>query len=178
MERMESIIGSAWIFGDNIDTDSIYPGKYLHIIDPKEMAQHAFEFIKPEFKERVQVSDIIIAGKNFGCGSSREHAPASIKSSGIGAILALSFGRIFYRNAINIGLPVYTFDIDEKTMVEIYSSVFDGDDVELHFDENRLEVYSSGASYKYESLPENLQEIIASGGLVPYLKSKIGSMDD
>ena len=166
------ISGKAWVFGDNIDTDAIYPGRYLHILDQSEMAAHAFEFIKPNFVKNVEMDDIIIAGRNFGCGSSREHAVLCLKENGIGAVIALSFARIFYRNAINCALPVLTFDIEESRIVEIYSSIFDGDEVDLDIPVGVLEVIRSESYFNVNKLPEHLMEIIEHGGLIEHLKLK------
>jgi 3-isopropylmalate/(R)-2-methylmalate dehydratase small subunit len=171
--NLEPIFGNAWMFGDNIDTDCIYSSQHLHILNSDQMASFAFENIKPEFAKKVQHSDIIITGRNFGCGSSREHAILCLKANGIGAIVALSFARIFYRNAINCALPVLTLDIDEKQIVDIYSSIFDGDEVELNFEENSLEAVSSGKKYNLNPIPEHLQEIINDGGLIKHLKKNL-----
>jgi 3-isopropylmalate/(R)-2-methylmalate dehydratase small subunit len=164
--------GKAWVFGDNIDTDAIYPGRFLHIINPDEMAEHAFAFIKPEFNKEVKSGDIIIAGRNFGCGSSREHAVHCLKNSGVGAVIALSFARIFYRNAVNCALPVFTFDTTENDPVKIFGSVFGGDKVELDLEVNSIKVISSGKLLKIEPLPEHLQKIISAGGLIEHLKAE------
>jgi 3-isopropylmalate/(R)-2-methylmalate dehydratase small subunit len=166
------LVGNAWIFGDNVDTDSIYPGRFLHILDRKEIAKHAFEYLKPDFVKKVEPLDVIIAGRNFGCGSSREHAVLTLKHNGIGAVIALSYGRIFYRNAINNALPVITFDMDEKEIVALYSSVFDGDEVDLEFGENRLEIVNSGERFNLKPIPEHLLKIINDGGLIEQLKQR------
>ena len=166
------LVGNAWIFGDNVNTDAIYPGQFLHILDRKEMARHAFQYMKPDFVRKVEPLDVIIAGRNFGCGSSREHAVLALKHNGIGAVIALSYGRIFYRNAINNALPVITFDMEEKEMVQLYSTVFDGDEVDLEFGENRLEIVSSGDRYDLNPIPEHLLKIINDGGLIGQLKQR------
>lgn len=168
--NLDLITGKAWVLGDNIDTDSIYPGRYLHIMDPTEMAKHAFEFAKPAFAKKVEPNDIIIAGRNFGCGSSREQAVLCLKENGIGAVISLSYARIFYRNAINCGLPALTFDVDEKQIVKIYSSILDGDEVEMDFDANVLEVFNSELYFKINKLPDHLLEIILDGGLIEHIK--------
>ena len=170
---LDVISGNAWVFGDNIDTDAIYPGRYLHLLDPSEMASHAFEFTKPKFADDVEKDDIIIAGRNFGCGSSREHAVWCLKENGIGAVVALSFARIFYRNAINCALPVLTFDIEDSRVVEIYSAIFDGDEVDLDLLVNTLEVIRSESYFKVNKIPPHLMEIIEHGGLIEHLKNKI-----
>ena len=169
----EPVYGSAWIFGDNVDTDAIYPGRYLHIIDKEDMAAHAFEFVKPEFVKKVEPEDIVIAGKNFGCGSSREHAVHCIKQNGISAVIALSFARIFYRNAINTGLTAVTLDIDENKLVDLYSNVFDGDDVQLDLEKGILTLESTGAEFPVLPLPEHLRAIIDDNGLIEHMKKKL-----
>jgi len=170
--HLESIIGTAWIFGDNVDTDSIYPGRYLHILDNKQIPRHAFEFVKPEFADKVEPGDIIIGGKNFGCGSSREHAVLALKNSGIGAICAVSYGRIFYRNAINNALPVLNFDIEENDIVLLYSTIFNGDELEVDFSNSRLEKISSGERFDLKPLPRHLLEIIENDGLIEHLRKQ------
>jgi 3-isopropylmalate/(R)-2-methylmalate dehydratase small subunit len=170
------LLGAAWMFGDNVDTDAIYPGQYMHILDKREMASYAFKFHKPAFANKVEPNDIIIGGRNFGCGSSREHAVLSLKHCGIGAIIALSFARIFYRNAINNGIPVLTFDMDPKQVVALYSNVLDGDDLDLNFTENYLEVVSSGERFKLNPLPPHLMSIINAGGLVEYTREQLKRM--
>ena len=161
------ISGRVWKFGDNIDTDVILPGKYLTLTDPRELAQHAMEGVNPEFSRKVKAGDIIVAGRNFGCGSSREHAPLALKHLGIGAVVAKSFARIFFRNAVNIGLPVVICP-------EAYEAVEQGDLVEIDLEGGVLRDLSKGVELKFKPLPEFLVEILSKGGLIPYLKAKLG----
>jgi 3-isopropylmalate/(R)-2-methylmalate dehydratase small subunit len=151
------------ILGDNIDTDVIYPGIYLPIIEPEEMAEHALEGISPQMKEKLKDYRIIVAGSNFGCGSSREQAATSLAYSGVKAIVALSFARIFYRNAINQG--IYPLIVSEKPDLE------EGDEIEV--DLKKGEVKWNGKSIKFEPLPDFLLEIVEAGGLLPYTRGKI-----
>ena len=157
--------GKVWRYGDNIDTDVIIPARYLNSFDPKELASHCMVDIDPTFCEKVQDGDIMVGGKNFGCGSSREHAPIAIKASGVPVIIAASFARIFYRNGINIGLP----------LLEI------GDDVEkIHADDKLrvdpekglIENLTTGDTFKAHPLPGFVQDIANAGGLINYIKTK------
>lgn len=157
--------GKVWRYGDNIDTDVIIPARYLNSFDPKELASHCMVDIDTTFAEKVQEGDIMVGGKNFGCGSSREHAPIAIKTSGVPVIIAASFARIFYRNGINIGLP----------LLEI------GDDVEKIHADDRLRVdpekgtienLTTGDTFKAHPLPGFVQDIANAGGLINYIKSK------
>ena len=170
---LKTLEGKVWLFGDNIDTDTIYPGRYLHILDKTNMKEYAFADLRNDFYSNVQVNDILIAGRNFGCGSSREHAVFCLKESGIGAICALSFGRIFYRNAINNALPVLTFDIYCKNKNKINDILSEGDVVKLNFKKNILYVYSSGHEIKLQPIPHYLLEIIEDGGLIANLKKRL-----
>ncbi len=150
-----------WKFGDNIDTDAIIPGRFLTINDPKELAVHAFEGIRDDFAKNASKGDIIVAGRNFGCGSSREHAPLALIGAGIQMVIAESFARIFYRNSINVGLlPVICPRASEIT---------ETDQVVPHLDEGYLEV--SGKKMPIEPIPDFLRRIIDAGGLVPYAKT-------
>lgn len=151
--------GKAWKFGDDVDTDVIIPARYLVTIDPKELAEHAMEDIDPEFAGKVQEGDIIVAGKNFGCGSSREHAPIALKAAGVSVIVADSFARIFYRNSINIGLPVV--ECPEAT-----AEAEDGDIFEIDTDEGGVLNTRTGKSYSAKPYPEYVQAIIKEGGLM------------
>lgn len=163
---MENIIkGRVWKFGDDIDTDIIIPGRYLVLTDENELAKHAMEGLDPEFYEKAEEGDIILAGKNFGCGSSREHAPIALKAAGISAVVAESFARIFYRNAINVGLPLLESE-------KISSNFTSGDEVELNLDKGIL-TKASGDKYEVIKLPEFMLEILNNGGLIPYLKEKL-----
>lgn len=143
-------------YGDNVDTDVIIPARYLNISCVKELSRHCMEDIDPEFVSKVKEGDIIVADQNFGCGSSREHAPLVIKESGVSAVIAKSFARIFYRNAINIGLPIIEADIEAA----------EGDQLEIDFDHGLIKNLSSGKSAEFAPFPEFLQRIISSGGLL------------
>jgi 3-isopropylmalate dehydratase small subunit len=159
------ISGKVWKVGDDINTDVIYPGKYLPIFEPDEMAKHVMEGYDPEFPNKIGKGDIIVAGKYFGCGSSREQAATCIKYAGMGAVVAKSFARIFYRNAINLGLPILickeTEEIDE------------GDELKIDFTGGVIEDVTKGKKFKVTPLPEFLMTIIGDGGLIPHLKKKM-----
>lgn len=156
---MEKIKGKVWKFGDNINTDAIIPARYLNTSDPGELAKHCMEDAGTEFPEKHSKGDIIVGGKNFGSGSSREHAPISIKAAGISAVIADSFARIFFRNAINIGLPIIELkDISQK--------INEGDIIEIDFDNGILKDLTTGEEYKTQPFPEFMQEIINAGGLM------------
>lgn len=156
--------GKAIKYGDNVDTDVIIPARYLNTIDKKELASHCMEDIDAAFKSKVEDGDIMVAGFNFGCGSSREHAPIAIKESGISLVIAKSFARIFYRNAINIGLAILECpDAAEK--------IADGDKVEADLDNGVIYDRTTGESFKTEPFPEFIQKIITNGGLVESIKA-------
>ncbi len=161
------IKGKAWKFGNDIDTDVIIPAIYLNTTDPEELGKHCFEPIFPNFKERVSKGDIIVAGKNFGCGSSRQHAPIAIKACGISCIVASSFARIFFRNAINIGLPILESE-------EASEKIENGDEVEIDLEKGIIKDLTKNLEFKAEPLPESVLEILASGGLVNYVRRKLG----
>ncbi len=146
-------------YGDNVDTDVIIPARYLNTSSHEELAAHCMEDIDKEFTSRVKPGDILVANKNFGCGSSREHAPIAIKASGISCVIASTFARIFYRNAINIGLPILECDEAAK---EIQS----GDEVEVDFDTGLIRDLTTGKSYQAQPFPEFIQNIIRKGGLL------------
>lgn len=154
--------GRAWKFGDDLDTDAVIPGRYLVINDPKELAQHLFEGVRPEMAASVRSGDIVVAGENFGCGSSREHAPLALKGAGISAVVAKSFARIFFRNAINIGLPLFICSKVDR--------IEDGDSLEIDMAGGLIHNLSRGETYKTTPLPLFLQEIVEAGGLVEYTK--------
>ncbi len=163
---MSVIKGKAWKFGDDVNTDEIIPARYLVTTDPKELAKHVMEDIDPEFPKKVQPGDIIVAGKNFGCGSSREHAPLAIKGAGVSAIIAESFARIFFRNAINLGIPV----IESP---EIARETDEGDIIEIDLENGIVRNLTKGKEYKVPKLPENLQKVLEAGGLMEYAKSRL-----
>lgn len=150
-------------FGDNVNTDDIIPAKFLNTTDPKELASHCMEGISADFAKNVQPGDIIAAGKHFGCGSSREHAPFSIKSAGVSCVIAETFARIFYRNSINIGLPILE-------SAEAAREIEDGGEIEVDFKSGEIRNITSGKIYKSQKFPEFMQKIIAAGGLLNMLK--------
>jgi len=158
------IKGKAHIFGDDINTDDIIAAKYLITTDPKELGSHCMENIAPDFTKKVTVGDIIIAGKNFGCGSSREHAPLALKGCGVAAVVARSFAGIFFRNAINIGLPFLESPEVDK--------IAEGDSLEIDLSSGIIKNLTKGVFYRTQAFPEFLQEIVAKGGLINYVKSK------
>lgn len=151
--------GKSIKYGDNVDTDVIIPARYLNTSDEKELATHCMEDIDKEFKNKAEQGDIIVAGYNFGCGSSREHAPIAIKASGISLVIARSFARIFYRNSINIGLAIVECP-------DAVDGIADGDKVEADLDNGVIYNRTTGASFKTQPFPEFIQKIIANGGLV------------
>lgn len=150
-------------YGDNVDTDVIIPARYLNSADPKELAAHCMEDIDVDFVKKVKEGDIIVADKNFGCGSSREHAPIAIKASGISCVIASSFARIFYRNSINTALPILECD-------EAAKNIKDGDDVEIDFDTGVITDKTTGQKFQAQPFPEFIKEIIKAGGLLNSLK--------
>lgn len=162
---MEKIInGRVWVLGEDIDTDVIYPGKYLPILDPVEMAKHALEGVSPDFPARVEPGDIIVAGMGFGCGSSREQAATCLKMAGVAAVIAGSFARIFFRNAINQGLPLVQADITEKLK--------DGDILTIDFDRNIIGY--PGGEVEFPPLADSVKAIIEAGGLIPAVRQRLG----
>ncbi len=160
------IKGKVWKFKDNIDTDVIIPARYLNTSDPKELALHCMEDYDSEFVKKMDKGDIIVAGKNFGCGSSREHAPIALKAAGISCIIAKSFARIFFRNAINIGLPIYESE-------EAADQCSQGDILEIDSTQGIIKNLTKDKIYKTNLLPEFIQKIIAVGGLREYVKEEL-----
>jgi 3-isopropylmalate/(R)-2-methylmalate dehydratase small subunit len=160
-----NVSGTAHKYGDNVDTDVIIPARYLNTSDPKELAQYCMIDIDADFVKNAQPGDIIVAMQNFGCGSSREHAPISIKASGISCVIAASFARIFYRNAINIGLPI-------MECPEAARAISAGDKVSVNFDTGEIKNETSGANFQAEPFPEFIKEIINAGGLVNYVGAR------
>ena len=158
-------LGHVFKYGDNVDTDVIIPARYLNSFDPQELASHAMVDIDPEFAGKVQPGDIIVARKNFGCGSSREHAPLCLKTAGVSCVIADTVARIFYRNAINIGLPI----IDCPEAAE---GIDAGDQVEIDFDSGRIYNRTKGTEFQGQAFPPFMQELISAGGLVNYINSK------
>jgi len=158
--------GTVFKYGDNIDTDVIIPARYLNTSDPKELAKHCMEDIEPAFVEKVKPGDIIVANKNFGCGSSREHAPIAIKACGVSCVIASTFARIFYRNAINIGIP--TLECEEAS-----KNIEQGDELEVDFRTGIIHNLTKNQTYKVQPFPEFMQEIIKAGGLINYIKKNM-----
>lgn len=158
------ITGKVFKIGDDIDTDQIYPGRYLYLTSPEEISSHAMEDIIPDFSEKIKEENwIMVAGKNFGCGSSREHAPRAILCAGIKAIVAKSFGRIFYRNAINVGLPVLKYS-------DITKKVHQSDFIKINLQNGLITLYNPERKISIEKYPPQLLSILKSGGLISYLK--------
>ena len=157
--------GRVFKYGDNVDTDVIIPARYLNSFDAQELASHAMVDIDPEFVNKVKPGDLIVAKKNFGCGSSREHAPLCLKTAGVSCVIAETFARIFYRNAINIGLPIIECP---QAAQEIEA----GDEVEVDFDSGMIYDRTKGAQYQGQAFPEFMQKLIAAGGLVSYTNSR------
>ncbi|HCU22175.1 MAG TPA: 3-isopropylmalate dehydratase small subunit [Candidatus Atribacteria bacterium] len=162
------IQGKVIQYGDNVDTDVIIPARYLTATDPLELAKHCMEDIDPDFQKKRNNHSIIVAGKNFGCGSSREHAPLAIKGSGIKAIIASSFARIFYRNAINVGLPILELE-------EADTRLSSGDEVEINIQKGTITNLTQNKVYQAQPFPPFIQEIMARGGLMNLVKERISS---
>lgn len=162
---MKAAKGTVFKYGDNVDTDVIIPARYLNSSDPAELALHCMEDIDKEFVKKVHKGDIMVATKNFGCGSSREHAPIAIKAAGVSCVIAETFARIFYRNAINIGLPIVECP-DAARSIEA------GDEVEVNFDTGVITDVTKGTSYQGQAFPEFMQKIIDAEGLVNYINRK------
>lgn len=158
--------GKAWRFGDDIDTDVIIPARYLVTTDPQELAKHCMETLDPNFSKKAKQGDIMVAGKNFGCGSSREHAPISIKGLGVSCVIARTFARIFYRNAINIGLPILECP-------EASERIEEGDELEVDLESGKIMNLSKGETYSAAPFPPFMQEIIKAGGLMPYVAKQL-----
>ena len=165
---MSELRGRAHVYGDNVDTDVIIPARYLTSHDPAELAAHCMENIDSEFVTKVRPGDIIVGGENFGCGSSREHAPIAIKASGVSAVIAGSFARIFFRNAINVGLPALVCP-------EAAAEIRKGDELSLELATGRVENVTQGRTYQAEPFPEFLREIVAAGGLVVYTQRRLAA---
>ena len=158
-------MGKAFVFGNNIDTDGIIPSEYLNSTDERELGRHCMEGVDATFPQNVKVGDIIVGGTNFGCGSSREHAPLCLKTAGVSCVIAETFARIFYRNAINIGLPIIECP-------EAAKAIEAGDEVEIDFDSGKIYDRTKGTEFQGQPFPPFMQELIAAGGLVKYTNSK------
>jgi 3-isopropylmalate/(R)-2-methylmalate dehydratase small subunit len=158
-------MGKAYNYGDNVDTDVIIPARNLNIMDVDELATHAMEDIDADFAKTVEAGDVIVAGKNFGSGSSREHAPLVLKVSGVAAVIAPSFARIVYRNAFNIGFPILE-------SAEAAEKIDAGDEIDIDFETGTIKNITKGENYQAQPLPEFMANLIAKGGLVEYVKAK------
>ncbi|WP_353662735.1 3-isopropylmalate dehydratase small subunit [Hydrogenimonas sp. SS33] len=162
---MNVITGKVWKFGDNIDTDLIIAARYLNTSDPHELAKHVMEDADPDFVKKMQPGDIIVAGENFGCGSSREHAPIALKAAGVAAVVARSFARIFYRNAFNMGLPIFELPDTDK--------INEGDLISIEMDKGVIVDLNKKVEYNFQPIPEFMQELLACGGLINYAKAEM-----
>jgi len=158
-------MGKAYKYGDNVDTDVIIPARYLNTSDPGELARHVMEDIDADFAKTVKPGDVIVAGKNFGSGSSREHAPLALKTSGVAAVIAPSFARIFYRNSFNIGFPILE-------CAEASEAIDNEDEIEIDFSSGVITNKTKNETYNAEPLPEFMQGLIKNGGLVEYVRRK------
>ncbi len=162
--------GKVWKFGDNVDTDLIIAARYLNTSEPSELAKHVMEDADPEFVSKMEPGDIIVAGENFGCGSSREHAPIALKAAGIAAVIAPTFARIFYRNAFNMGLPI--FELPEAAEIN------EGDIVRIDMEKGEVIDETTGKSYKFVPIPEFMQELVDAGGLIQYAKKELAAQKE
>ena len=160
------LIGRAWKFGDDVDTDAIIPARYLNTSDPAELAKHCMEDADSAFVQKIAPGDFIVAGKNFGCGSSREHAPIAIKHAEVAAVIARSFARIFYRNSFNMGLPILESE-------GAASAIETGDELEVDLDSSLIINLTRDQTYQAEAIPEFMQELLKTGGLIPYVQQKM-----
>ena len=160
-------VGNCWKYDDNVDTDVIIPARYLNTSDEKELASHCLEDIDTTFAKNVEHGDIIVAGENFGCGSSREHAPIAFKASGVSVVIAKSFARIFFRNAINIGLPILENP-------EVADDAQKGDKISVDLQNGIVKNITKNKEYKCAKFPQEIQDLIAQGGLINYTKKKLG----
>ncbi len=163
---MKDVIrGRVHVFGDDIDTDQIIPGRYLTTRDPEELAKHVMEDADPEFPRKVREGDVIVAGRNFGCGSSREHAPIALKAAGVACVVAESFARIFYRNAVNVGLPVVVCE-------GVKDAFEDGHEIEVRLREGIVRNLTTGEELEMKPLPDVMMKILEAGGLVPLIRKE------
>ncbi|MFK5937362.1 MAG: 3-isopropylmalate dehydratase small subunit [Sulfurimonas sp.] len=160
-----NIDGKVWTFGKDIDTDLIIAARYLNTSVPEELAKHVMEDADPEFVSKMSVGDVIVAGENFGCGSSREHAPIALKAAGVAAIIAPTFARIFYRNAFNMGLPI--FELEESAEIK------EGDEISVDMNKGTITNKSTSKSYNFVPIPAFMQELIDAGGLMNFAKNEI-----
>lgn len=157
--------GRTFRFGNDVDTDAIIPARYLSTSDPNELKKHCMEDADPEFPKKVRSGDIIVAGKNFGCGSSREHAPIAIKASGVSCVIASSFARIFFRNSFNMGLPIFESEEASRAIAE-------GDTVEVDADSGLISDLTTGKQFQARPIPEFMQQLIEDGGLIEHIRKR------
>ncbi len=157
---MNKITGKVWNFGSNIDTDLIIAARYLNSSDPDHLAKYVMEDADPDFPSKVQPGDIIVAGENFGCGSSREHAPIALKAAGVAAVIAPTFARIFYRNAFNMGLPIFELENAEE--------IIEGQEISIDLDEGTIQNNTTEKTYKFTPIPPFMQELLGCGGLMNF----------
>ncbi len=157
--------GRVWKFGDNIDTDAIIPARYLNTSDPQELAAHCMEDADPEFVSKIKTGDIILGGENFGCGSSREHAPIAIKAAGISCVIAKSFARIFYRNSFNMGLPIFE-------SAQLWTAIAEGEEISLDSSQGLISTLTGKKTFSINSIPPFMEQLIAAGGLMKYIAAK------
>jgi len=162
----EKLHGRAWVYGNDVDTDVIIPARYLVTSDPEELGRHCMEDLDPEFIKKMKPGDVVVGGENFGCGSSREHAPLALKSAGVSCVIAASFARIFFRNAINVGLPIFESS-------EAVNGISAGDEVEVDPSTGIIRNLSKGEIYRATSYPPFLRHLIEVGGLVPYVRERL-----
>ncbi|MDP6924574.1 MAG: 3-isopropylmalate dehydratase small subunit [Candidatus Scalindua sp.] len=158
------INGKGWKYGDNVNTDEIIPARYLNTTDKKELAAHCMEDIDEDFVKKASEGDVIVAGENFGCGSSREHAPICIKALGISCVIAKSFARIFFRNSINIGLPIFESE-------EAAAEISDGDNIKVDINANIITNLTTNKEYSFTPFADEMKDIIKAGGLMEYIKT-------
>jgi 3-isopropylmalate/(R)-2-methylmalate dehydratase small subunit len=163
---MNKITGKVWNFGANIDTDVIIAARYLNSSDPEHLAKYVMEDADPDFPKKLQRGDVIVAGENFGCGSSREHAPIALKAAGVAAVVAPSFARIFYRNAFNMGLPI--FELPESLEIK------EGEEISIDLDNGKITNNTTNKTYDFIAIPPFMQELIAAGGLINFAKAEMG----
>jgi len=166
---MQKIEGKVWNFGKDVDTDLIIAARYLNTSVPEELAKHVMEDADPEFVSKMSAGDIIVAGENFGCGSSREHAPIALKAAGVAAVVAPTFARIFYRNSFNMGLPI--FELPES------AEISEGDTISIDMDSGEIVNTTTSKRYKFTAIPEFMQELINAGGLMNYAKDEITAQE-
>jgi 3-isopropylmalate/(R)-2-methylmalate dehydratase small subunit len=166
---MQKIAGKVWNFGKDIDTDLIIAARYLNTSDPQELAKHVMEDADPDFVDKMQPGDIIVAGENFGCGSSREHAPIALKAAGIAAVVAPTFARIFYRNAFNMGLPI--FELPESAEIK------EGEEISIDMSAGTITNLTTNKTYNFTPIPAFMQELLNAGGLMNYAADEIANQE-